>query len=1325
MTGFLGWLSTPLVYGLLIVAGILLVAYLVIMARRALASAPEKESGQAPPTNDDLPPVLDSRQALRRSFRTAVKALKERRPGPNTLYRSPWVLAIGPEGSGLREALDSLELAEAFDLGQSRAEVSAAGVRWRFYDAGVFLDASGRFLLRKDGSPGDEKGWNQLGKRLVVERPERPLEGVVLPIPVRMLTSSTPAEADSLRAAGRHILARLRELQARTGVRVPIYVLITEAQDTPGFTAFAQSVPKRRRGEMLGWSSPFGLEEAFDKSWILRAMDDLYGGLARNATSILARGDAVDPDAVFSFPGRVRTLTEPLQVLLTEVFRPTAYHEGFFLRGVYLTGRVPLAGEGESPKSVFLRDVLQRKVFPERGLARPVSRGLVSRNRSVRWAQAALVALVIGGGIGLMWGRTRLEARAGTVSELLTEVHRGLLIVRAEGYSALDGAISVHGLLNSMSNAQASPLRSVFIPASWVSPLHRKIPQGLISAFEEIVLPELREKLLDRASALSTLEELPDAVDPGTSVSVDSVVQHLDAIAELGRHIESFNASTERGMSDLDRLRDLVSYAFNEGLPAEFNTKSGYYGRAFREATHEKITPDPAFRRGALFVLEQLVESAYDGMEFELADLGDRMVAAELLDPGESGLQDFRALQSQLRRIRDLVEGTDAYWFRQELPLGVPIQQALGSISSPGLVDTAQFNPEFRERFDLARSSRSPGLAAALLDGGPGVAENAESVTLSADLISLDRSLSLLLEEPFFRPALASPGASPPDFGGRPIWDLVPLDRGVAHLDEFHTFVQGPLLDFPSGLRPSVRSSAARAVDGHIREALSQAMTYEVVVEASGRQGREMELQGRLDAFQEAGRRLVRLMEIDVELGQAEPSRVTAILVSEALDLLTLAEDLFQEHPPFMLSQGSLEAWDGTRSATEAGFGLESSGAVPVYVEAQRARVEGIVTRFVAPVMGYLQLEPVSQFLLRERETLDTVQVNLVPKWAATVKALDSYGEQRLPNSVSLLGAFVRDTMSVASAGDCAQRVLGTSSGVARDHFLLARERLQRAIMSRCRELVLARLRAGYATLQGLFGASLATRYPFTLANQDGGDADRDDVLEFLRAYDATIGPLGSAGRELVRSEPGGGPVAEALERIDRFRELMSPFLDGTEGPPPGAIEFEVDFRAERRRERGGDQVAVWLLDVAGRTTRYGDLAERRVGTWRPGDPISIRLSWASESAFRPDADGLDPEARVDGADVVWAFAGNWGLLRLYEQLGATSSGAAPGLGPDVIHLSVPIKVTTESTDADMPGSSPGTADLFIRLGLRHPVTKQPLAVRGFPRSLPGFPESE
>jgi type VI secretion system protein ImpL len=270
------------------------------------------------------------RNSIRKSLRT-VRKFAPRRIGRGD---EPWILALGPDGSGKREVLEGLTLPRVLP------ELAREPVGWYVFDQGVVLDVP-ESLIQDASGAGDDRGWDSFLSALVGVRPERPADGVVLVLPARDLLASE-ASSEGSRFAEQledQLFRRLQRAQAVLGLRFPVHVLIHGLEDIPGFSAFSEALPEGLRQEIFGWSSPYPLESAFQSDWTQEAFREIGERLEKISTEILATQATGDhANEIFRFPERFEHLRTRTTSLLCSGIRPTT--RGSFF-GESISVRVP------------------------------------------------------------------------------------------------------------------------------------------------------------------------------------------------------------------------------------------------------------------------------------------------------------------------------------------------------------------------------------------------------------------------------------------------------------------------------------------------------------------------------------------------------------------------------------------------------------------------------------------------------------------------------------------------------------------------------------------------------------------------------------------------------------------------------------------------------------------------------------------------------------------------------------------------------------------------------------------------------------------------
>ncbi|PAU54979.1 type VI secretion system membrane subunit TssM [Pseudomonas indica] len=370
--------------------------------------------------------ITEEQSILTRRFKDALVTLRS-----SSLYRGrserwrnelPWYLVIGPAKSGKTSLLDFSGLDFPLNRGTNeRLTKDVSGTRyadWYFADHAVLIDTAGRYLTQPDAQV-DGRAWDTL-LGLLRRRRTRPLNGVLVNIPVDTLRHSTEAEQETL---ARQVRQRLQEIRQRLGADVPVYLVMSKADQLLGFDEFFDQLSREESDQVLGVS--FRKEQnGTDAGVVRQEFEELLRRL--NSQVILRMHQERDTQRrgrILDFPHQLGKIGEPLCLFIELAFAGNRYQQESQLRGFYLTTAPYLtkaldeetAALGDNlggfatkalpmlraGRARFINHLLSRVIFPEADLA-----GLDQKEvRRIDWGQRALYAgafacLVL---FGLFW----------------------------------------------------------------------------------------------------------------------------------------------------------------------------------------------------------------------------------------------------------------------------------------------------------------------------------------------------------------------------------------------------------------------------------------------------------------------------------------------------------------------------------------------------------------------------------------------------------------------------------------------------------------------------------------------------------------------------------------------------------------------------------------------------------------------------------------------------------------------------------------------------------------------------------------------------------
>src|SRR5712671_1836550 len=149
----------------------------------------------------------------------------------------------------------------AAEMGQG-AVAGVGGTRlsdWWFTENAVLIDTAGRYTTQDSNVAVDRAGWDAFLDLLRRTRPRQPLNGVIVAI---ALSDIAAAPNDERVAHARAVRRRVKELEERLSIRLPVYLVFTKADLIAGFAEFFDDLDRERREQVWGVTFPLNKSDA-------------------------------------------------------------------------------------------------------------------------------------------------------------------------------------------------------------------------------------------------------------------------------------------------------------------------------------------------------------------------------------------------------------------------------------------------------------------------------------------------------------------------------------------------------------------------------------------------------------------------------------------------------------------------------------------------------------------------------------------------------------------------------------------------------------------------------------------------------------------------------------------------------------------------------------------------------------------------------------------------------------------------------------------------------------------------------------------------------
>ncbi len=1237
-------------------------------------------------------------------------------------YELPWTLILGEKGAGKSSLLRSAAAQLRHNPPDWAEKLELPHAEWTRFEHGVLIDPEGRVCDTRGGESRHGKDWRTLLDRIDDLRPERPLDKIVLAVSARSLLASGE---DALLDLARDALRQMQDTQHRFEFALPVYVVVTQCDAVPGFSAFWRAQAAARRGEIFGWTAPPAFRSEEPPAWIEAAFSSLCQRLRQLLLTVSAEADnlaneseATELDRFFLFPVSFRRLQAPLARWFEEVFQPSDWEQSFFCRGIYFTGGVAADGadlDGPRGDVDFLRDLLVERVFAEPHLAEPARKRIWSRNRLIRRAQIAALAALVGlftllgfAGVHLSQQMSAMDAAMRTLVDMRGAADPGTCLEVGR----------FHDILRQVSRIEA---RSTYlaIPLSWID--DRAIKHGAEeisnASLEKVVMPAVACRLARKAQALVADGSRPEAGDDGRADPLRAprrrFLDYVAAVRALEDNLASFRvasrfASAEENKASLRLFADLAAYAYDQPLPKEVMAEHGALSASLARITFDASVPLPAGARARYAQRIEALAAALRATLTKELEAGP-VLLAKLERPDAHPGADRRGESAHLIWWLE--------WMRKSW-LGStaahnPCEEVRGA-AQPALADMVRRHgyPEslasLAETFGEAlcyRPAMNTLIGLSVAPHGLMFGMRGGVLELNPDLTDEFAGLGALMDLPYMRLAPRQDFACRIDGAG---WNPAQLAQAAGYARDYMKFAVARGLpakqaeadpDQADGRRPLYDRLAREQLEAVMNDTLRAAQLATEPAPARGGVSDLSDAERRLAResadFAGAAAPLLETLGLYRQLGFADSAqRITRCARGLAADNLRRTQTLADNSRLYDLA---LEGDAGARM-------LDDLALTKDWLARQVARAR-VLTGYASQYLAFLKNS-------RDDGQDTSADTRGAAFWDNTLVELERYLQFKEPSGqVAALHSLFTGTVAGPREG-CRKRLADYKPPELGDDLFstLRRQRLAEARWD-CSERPGAAAFAAWSRLADRFNRELAGRYPFGPLSSP--DAAPGLVKSFLADYAGQRGALADAFADTSQ-----GQWADARRFLARMDAVADFFRDTLSVDPASApLRIGVEFNALAKASPGANQIVAWSLGNGAAAASLPNGADSLEWAW--GQPLELRLAWASGSRWRPVADSARVDLNVDGASAVFAGEGPWSLLRMIQRHRAAALPDPLAPGRVLLAFEVP---TTAAAPSGQSARAAARPHIALTLAAKDAKTGAPAALLppAFPTLAPG-----
>jgi len=1254
--------------------------------------------------------VLDAKM-----FDAAMRKLYTR--DGRSRYERPCVLVCGPGGSGKSALLRGAGLAPL------AAVPGKDSGWWRSTEGDAVELPASAWDAEADSGP-----WLAFLRLLNRHRPLRALDAVVWVIPFATLDSGA-AEAE-----GERMYRKLAEIQDYLGLTLPVYVVIGGCDAVPGFAAWAGALPRQAQVQPLGWSNPTSLDQA----WRLGLGEQGVARLANRLRVLVSsltewRDPKADAADIFLMPERIAAALAQLPQALHAAMRESAIMVPFELRGFYLSGRPapqPQARAGDAGDvggdaaaaaepdpfaplpdlaaaqaqlstqlPVFCRELFAQRIFGEFGLGRVTARRTDAERRQRRWV------LGVSGALAALWlvaivptyfsTRDQFEAMRGPLTGMRDATTAAL--AREPGAGGRIDAASTQAMVNQLDRVPHWTPWKLALPLSWASccgGIDRQLDLALQAYHENVLFEGIDHAMHARADKLAQqggAGRRPGGPQdgPGRSTAFAAMRSFVDDTVEFEHQLRKYRALSGLHSGSWRETRELLAYLFDLQLAPGSESTSARFDATLRASTfqprgdlHARYGP-PLRRR-----LEDLHEAWLDDLfgKNQMNVLRTRVIretgelaAARLDEPAR-----LAQLQQDIGQLRILLAQTDTAWLADGTLAAEDVYRKLETRIASSTLLGADLAAHLQAAVDARQAQFRNGVVEHSSGTTPVLAyTKGKELLVSPGLGGLETALGQLLRHPF---AQGAAQASPPiPAGAGPLaWDPQALGDARALLADLQAYEETELAKAPPAYAPTLTRLARLQADGAINRTLAGAASPAACDPA-----------WRCANFEAARQAIGEMLPALHKLGMHEAAgRAQEVMDEQALGLLRALREALENGPLYLPAASALAEWNGPGAASA--YNARSQADMQDYLQTQLELVNELSAASKGPRAWLAQP--------------GTPSAREAAAWLADWNRIDAdlarYAAKSPDGSLRRLEQFLTAGLEELDSLNCGARLaaLGSARG---DFFQRRLARIAASYRPRCLFLAGQTGRTAYVAIAGHYNAQLVDRYPFSTV-PGALDAEPDQVRRLLGLLDTHLAAARAAPAGLAsRGDPKGQAAADFLDRLAALRPLLAALLAEDPAGGPAALDLWPQFRINRARERGADQVIEWKLAAGDALPPGPDGAGG--SAWRLGDPVTLSLRWARNSPLAPAPDPARPGVDVADRVASWDYRGPWALLRLLNEHAAPLAdlGERDAAVPVVLRLVVPTRDAVGTPGADAVG--------YLRVGVMAHGKRERLALAPFP----------
>lgn len=1164
---------------------------------------------------------------------------------------------------------------------------------------------SDSWYLFQQGCVVHHENCRQIVSELKQFRPERPLDGIIVTLPIGKINELDTLELENWAT---EIYQQVWHTQQKVGFILPVYVLVTGAEKLQGFEAFwQQDRLKRYQHQQFGWANPYNDSQPYQAGWITEAIHSVSHQVRSSQMAIIRHDrdfEKSKPAEALLLANSIDGMESALTIICNELFGSAALQMPLMFRGIYFAGKNSLVNpeNGKTEKQfICLQELFEQKIFAEDKLAFPPRNKLLSSNSRLRAYQ--YTSIITFGALStlLVLDTMALNEQA---NSLVRSIENEPKIEETAGLN------HVNKVLDHISSMDASTINYLSMPLSWHNSFNDELMTYFADhVFGEVVFPafqcRMQTKFQEKLNGAETQRSAADFTN-----WLNELAYSFKMYGELNDLITNDHLSTAEAER---KITDLVAYLYDTKLPDSFYERSSLYIQAisnnnnnigvnnFCKLDHLE-TPEQwntiknlAFKEINLIAQEVAAPKAFFNLSAQLQSLPTVISWYNKIPEFANTLQDYNKWLTHL----------EDYWLTSH---SVPNECML--IHDSLMTMSASFGQDkaiAKEFLQVCQASVSEVMEQDNQLLYMKLYSNTEyPMSLTADARALFDSVAktetLSYMDTVANTEFVEAGA---DF----FWSTEQLNRALELYDEYVTFATTeyqsiwlPNKKVTDNQKYFAQGIALKQLQFAMNRHVMQAQVDEVAEfrPAALRPVSQQEayLSAAVGNFRKSMDSVLALLLAYQKL-EFEESHAWLLKLSQdhAFKLLERVDKLYRDNRIFTPLQKP--RWSAHQYNAVL-FGIQGDGQLQDYLSAQAERASNIAFEYA---------EPLVVFLLNTKGKY--VNYELFGKWQNTLIELNKQQNKDPSNSLEQLNQFMANQLAVVNQSNCFASTSEMVIPQASDAFALSHKNIIERAVGHCDSYKADQIKKEYAQISTLFTDLLSDKAPFT-ARAQARNISPQVMRQFLTQYTPLADGLAQRMAILAWKDKSYKEAQDFIKAMDSAALLFENILLAS-GKDSAGLELDIEFNVMDSYSQFTEHLAGWTLASGQYQTKFPGTNQPIF--WTPNDPVTLSLDWASQSPYQGFA--------VDGTNrsniLSYRMDDIWSLINFLNKYKASEIDTESLMAESRL---IKFEASVTSKTGQHPTPQPNVMRAFARITVYgvDPETKQKIALK-VPEKFPEF----